>query len=473
MANGVSTNYMLALCKTVYEDGVANDKYQASQFLSDMVKEGAEFGKEIKYAAQYGDGGNYGVEYDLISNNPTTGVQNLEWTMTPGRLTGMFFINQPDLLMTDTDKKAYMDALANNMSGCYSGLSRTLATFLYGGKAGVIDKIKTQFTISTLTNQYIPLTSAGALKLDVGSRIVFATAGADNTAIPTSPLAASGAYATVKKWDDSGVYVDFEAGFSGVTIYVGDYIELYTARRGNNFNGIEGLPDIIPSIGDRDANDTNWTTYIAQDFRGVDRSQAVSKLAGQFVKADSTATTPNSDALVKLLKQVKRAGRRSEDIRIVINDESFENMLAELKGNMWQSVNADKGGKVAATAGLNNIGVAFEESFTNKLYTDAYCTEGLAYAYDKEDFRFRDVGHVASKVLDPVSNGAEGVYDIEGVGKQGFGDTLQSGVNYQKLFEVVPNGKDGSGNLWEISAKIYGNFQSKYTARNGVAVLTA
>ena len=184
MANNLSTNYMLALCKTVYEEGVANDKYQASQFLSDMSKEGADFGKEIKYAAQYGDGGNFGVEYDLISNNPTTGVQNLEWTMTPGRIAGLFFINQPDMLMTDTDKKAYMDALANNMSGCYSGLSRTLATFLYGGKAGVIDQIQADITVSALTNVKIPVTSAGALKMDKGTRIVFASAGAANTATP-------------------------------------------------------------------------------------------------------------------------------------------------------------------------------------------------------------------------------------------------------------------------------------------------
>lgn len=469
MATNVSNNYMLALCKTVYEDGVANDKYQASQFLSDMIKEGAEFGKEIKYAAQYGDGGNFGVEYDLLSNDIVTGVQNLEWTMEPGRIMGLFTINQPDMLMTDTDKKAYMDALANNMSGCYSGMSRTLATFLYGGKAGVIDQLQADMTISTLTNQYIALTTAGALKLDVGSRIVFATAGSAGAAVPTSSLAASGAYATVTSWDDTGVYVTFDSAFSGVTLYAGDYIELYTARRGTTYNGIEGLPDIIPSLNGRSGSD--WESYIATEFRGVDRSLAVSKLAGQYVAADSTASTPNTDALVKLLKKVKRAGRRSEDIRMVINDESFESLMSELKGNTWQSSNAANGGKVAATAGMNNIGVAFEEAFTNKLYTDAYCTEGKVYAYDKADFRFRDVGHVASKVLDPVSNGAEGVYEIEAVGKQGIGDPAVAQVNYQKLFEIVPNGKDGSGNLWEISAKIFGNFQSKYTARNGVADL--
>ena len=471
MASNVSNNYMLALCKTVYEDGVANDKYQSSQFLNDMVKEGLDLGKELKYAAQYGDGGNYGVEYDLISNNPTSGVRNLEWTAEAGRINGLFFITQPDILFTDSDKKAYMDALANNMSGCYSGMSRTLATFLYGGKAGVIDKIQADITLTTLTDVYIPVTSAGALKMDVGTRIVIATAGAADSAIPTSPLAASGAYGTVTKWDDEGVYVTFEAGFSGLTLYKGDYIELYTARRGNAYNGIEGLPDIIPYIGHRDDSDTNWTNYIATDFRGVDRSQAVSKLAGQYVRADSTATTPNSDALAKLLMKVKRAGRRSEDIRLVINDNTFSKLADELKGNTWQSSNATAAGKIAATVGINNIGVAFEEAFTNKLYTDPYCTEDLAYAYDKSDFRFRDVGYVASKVLNPVGNGAEGAYDIEAVGKQGVSDELPSLGNYQKLFQITQNGKDGAGNLWEVSARIFGLFQSKYTSRNGVAEL--
>ena len=477
MANNISDTYMKTLLKTVYESGVANDKYQSSQFLADMLKEGADFGKEIKYAAQYGDGGNFGSEYDLISSNKTTGAQNLEWTMDCGRLVGLFDVSQPEILMSDTETKAYMDILANKMSGCFSGMSRTLATYLYGGEAGVIDQIQSNITISSLTGVTIPVTSAGALKMDVGTRIVFATAGAANTAVPKSPLAASGAYATVTGWDDESVTVTFESAFTGVTLYAGDYIELYTARRGNAYNGIQGLPDIIPSVADRTGDawfKGDGTGYIEQDFRGVDRSIAVSKLAGQFVKADSTNTVdPNSEALVKLLKKGKRAGGRSEEIKIVINDNSFENLAKELKGNVWQSTNAANAERQAATAGKNSIGVAFEEAFTNKLYTDAYCPEKTAYMYRKNDFRFKDVGNVSSRVLNPVANDSEGKYEIKAVGNQGFNGTVSSQLNVDKLFNVVPNGSNGAGPLFEISAFIYGNFLSRETAGNGVAKLTA
>ena len=90
MANIVSNNYVKALLKTVYLSGVANNKYQNSPVLSAIKKEDWGSGKEIKYAAQYGNGGNFGSVYNTLVNNPTSGVKNLEWTAKQGYATGFF-----------------------------------------------------------------------------------------------------------------------------------------------------------------------------------------------------------------------------------------------------------------------------------------------------------------------------------------------------------------------------------------------
>ena len=49
--NLVSNAYMQSLLKTVYLNGVYNNKYQNSPVLSEIGKESWDGGKEIKYAA--------------------------------------------------------------------------------------------------------------------------------------------------------------------------------------------------------------------------------------------------------------------------------------------------------------------------------------------------------------------------------------------------------------------------------------
>lgn len=466
----ISKPFLSSLLKIVYdESGVANDKFQCSQFLNEVQKENFPIGEEYRYAACVGDGGNFGSSYELMSNNPTDGARYLQWAMKQGHISGLFYASMIGELLTDEAKKAYMDELAANMSSCYAGTSRTLATYAFGGRAGAIDKIQEEITVSTLSGVKIKLTSAGLMKLDQGSRIVFATEGATDKATAESPLLANGAYATVTKLLDDGVEVTFQSAFTGLTIYKGDYIELYTARRGNKFLGIEGFADIIPSVGNREGDE--WEAYITKDFRGVDRSQAVTRLAGQFVKAESTGDHRYSDALVSLLKKGKKAGNRSSDIKIVINDDKFDEVSKELRNNVWQSVNGTAG-KIGSTVGQNEIGVAFEQAFTNKLYVDPYCWYDKAYMYRPYDFKFADLGNVASKVINPTSNDSEGKYDVKAVGRQGFGSTISAELNRDKLFTVIPNGaKDDNGPMFEITAHIFGNFKSKETVANGVAVL--
>lgn len=159
----VTNENMKNLLKVCYLSGVANAKKQGSTVLGKIKKDSFE-GKEMKYAAQYANGGNFGVNYGAIVGAMDEGVRNVEWTMEPGHLTGVFSINQPEVLSSATDRAAYMKAIANKMSGCFDGLAKTLATFMYSGKDGVIGKVV------SASGQTITVDRSTALKMDLGTK---------------------------------------------------------------------------------------------------------------------------------------------------------------------------------------------------------------------------------------------------------------------------------------------------------------
>ncbi|MEE1282441.1 MAG: hypothetical protein UHK60_09360, partial [Acutalibacteraceae bacterium] len=418
-----------------------------------------------------GNGGNFGSVYNLVANNPTSGAKNLEWEMTQGYAFGLFDIDQPEILTSESDTGAYMSILANKMSSCFDGLSKTMAMYLYGGKFGVIDQVKDKGSgITIAASNTFELTSAGALKMDVGTRFVIATASTADKAVPGSDLLGSNSTPvifTVTAIDDK--YVTASASVTGGKVYNGDYIELYSARSGSEARGFEGLADLIPTIADRVKTDTRWTSYIKTAFRGVDRSVNADRLAGQFVKAEATGDTRLTDTLVTLLKKTKRAGGLNN--MIIINDETWEQVGKELglAANMRQLSNVGSN-KNKATFGVSELATAFGDAFIDRTVIDPYCTEGTAYSIEKDDLAFYDLGNV-SKVLSPVSNGQMGKYDIKNVGEQGIGTEPTAKLNMDKLFTITPGAAGEYGPAFTISANVYGNFMLRKTASAGVAVL--
>ena len=463
----VNNANIMNLLKTVYLSGVTNNKYQNSPILHKIKKEAWGSGKEIKYSAQYGNGGNFSSDYALLSTasnqGSVGGVRNLEWTVTQGYAVGLFDINQPEILTTAEERGAYMKALANKMAGCFDGMSKTLAMYLYGGKYGVIDQLQADVSIVAGTNT-IPITSAGSLKMDIGTRFVIASAGASDKALPKSNLL--NAVMTVTAIDDTSVTFTSTAA---VSAFKGDYIELYGARNGTSVQGIEGLAEIIPAYGDRGASDTRWTDYINDPFRGNDRSVAVSRLAGQFQKAATTGDTRRTDALVSLLKKTKRAGGLNNIV--IINDETWDAVGEELgiQRNLWQATNSGDT-KNKFTAGYSELATAFGDAFIGRTIIDPYCTEGLAYMLDTDDLTFYDLGNVG-KVVDNVANDQLGKPTIEGTGDQGISDQPSVKINMDKLFTVTEGAKGSFGPALEIAAHVYGNYVLRKTASAGVANL--
>lgn len=470
--NLISNAYLNTLLKTVYDSGVYNAKYQNSPVLSAIAKETWEGGDTFNYAVQYSNGGNFGSDYAALVNAPTSGAKNLQWAMKQGYLTGFFTINQPEILMSRSDRGSFMKFLDNEMAATFDGLSKMLATYLYGGQWGVVYKFKTGEgqTLSGTTHKF-PITSDGAIKLDIGSRFVIATAGVADSAVPSSNLLSSGVVFTVTKIGKDYIEATTAAAETG-TVYDGDYIELYTARSGSTPIGPDGLSDLIPDVDGRDETPGSvWNTYIGTSFRGVDRSVAPERLAGQFanVADNSGSSTPITDTLVDLLEATKRAGGLNNII--VVGDTTFNKIGKELnvQRNLWQSINTGSE-KNSFTAGYSNLATSFGEAFISRTVIDPFCPDTEAYMFEKDDLRFMDLGNV-SKVINTVANDQLGKADIEAVGDQGIGDTPNLKLNWDKLFNIEQGVPGTFGPAVRISANIYGNFRLRKTASMGVAKL--
>lgn len=481
MSQIVNDTYMQNLLKTVYEEGVVNNKAQSSPVIQEIKKENWVGGKEFAYSAQYLNGGNVGSNLaQLVSEDDNYNYavpRNAEWKMTYGAIESYFDVDSPDILASSDDKGAYMSILANKMGASFDLIGKNTALYLYGGKYGVIEQLSAAITIpnagSTAT---VEVSSAAGLKLQPGIRFQIASAGADSSAVPSSALLTP--ILTVVAIDDSGdkavvTYTSNVSDGTSFTTYVGDFIELFGAREANSAGatayGFEGLYDILPSIGDRTG--TAWETYIATPFRNVDRSAYVTGLAGQFVKADSTGDTRKTDALVKLLKKTQRYGGLNDVI--IINDDTLNDIYKELdsKAYLRQVADGATAGRKSATVGYNQFSTAFGDSFIDRVIRDPYAMNDTAYMLDKDDLTFKTVSN-AGKVFDAVGNGQLGKYDVKSFGDQGIGENVNAGINYDKLFTIVSGNTPGTFDYsTRVVSKIYGNFLLKKTGASGVASL--
>lgn len=490
--NPVTNTYMYQLLKRVYKPGVTNNKVQGSPTLSKIKRAAWEGGESLQYATQYGNGGDVGASFGTIVSKPSSiGAQNAQWSMNQGHLAAYFNISQPEILTSDSETGAYMKILDNKMSATFDRLAKVLAIYLFGGKYGVVDSLKEGYTVgdTTLDSSTTSATISGsevtfsnlpqatALKLQRGIRFQIASAGSANAAVPSSDLIGNGAYFEVTSKTKDSVTAKV-LGVSGtLTVYVGDFIELFGARSGNGFTsdakavGPEGLPDLIPSIGDRNASDARWTKTFNKDnpFRGVDRSVAEEELAGQFVLGEATGKMKDMNAITELLSLVKGfGGGQASKTEVVVNNVKWGDIGKELGINVaqWQAINSGNV-KNRYTNGISELSAAFGDAFTD-VTMDLYCPYDTAYMYDSDDLTFYDVGNVGA-ILDPVSNDQMGKYEINAVGNQGIGDNPSTQLNIKKLFSIADAAaNDDYSEQMRITAHIYGNFMLERTSSSGV-----
>lgn len=488
--NPVTDTYMYQLLKRVYKPGVTNNKVQGSPTLSKIKRAAWEGGESLQYATQYGNGGDVGASFSaIVGTKSSIGAQNAQWSMNQGHLAAYFNISQPEILTSDSETGAYMKVLDNKMSATFDRLAKVLAIYLFGGKYGVVDSLKEGYTVgdTTLDSSTTSATISGskvtfsnlpqatALKLQRGMRFQIASAGSANAAVPSNDLIGNGAYFEVESKTKDSVTASVLGASGTLTVYVGDFIELFGARSKGGHSkdatavGPEGLPDLIPSIGDRNASDTRWTETIKDPFRGISRKDAEEELAGQFVLGEATGKMKDMNAITELLSLVKGfGGGQASKTEVVVNNVKWGDIGKELGINaaQWQAINSGNV-KNRYTNGISELSAAFGDAFTD-VTMDLYCPYDTAYMYDSDDLTFYDVGNVGA-VLDSVSNDQMGKYEINAVGNQGIGDNPSTQLNIKKLFSIADSATNNDySEEMRITAHIYGNFMLERTSSSGV-----
>lgn len=479
----ISNQYIEALCHRTYQRGVANDKPQVSQLLSKIGTEKFT-GKEMAYATQWDDGGNFGgINHEFVINNINAndaGVKNQEWVMKYGYANGGFQVSQEELQVCKGDVNAYMDVIQNVMAGSLSGLDRTVSTYLSGDRFGTLFQIAagdgdtTTHAITFATGTAVTLTIPKdvRVKIGIGSRLVFASSGTYGTAERNSPLAGSSVDAFVYVTGISGnkITVKPVAALNGVSVYEGDYVQLHGNRLVYNGTGtgFEGLRDILVSGPDRTALIAG--TYWDATFRGVDRSPAPEAFAGQYVDGTSaTGNTPITDTVMKLYEATTVFGMGLDNV-LIMNPEVMTkiNKEALAVNEIRKSVD---GKKRVASFGLSDFSVALGDMQSGDVIRDVSFPVDKVYSLNaKSDLKLYEVNNVGS-VLKAVQNDEIGKTDIDSVSTMGINGNNPAQLNLDQLFTVYgpyPT-NDGSGAVTKVGMNLRGNFKLERISASGVA----
>lgn len=457
MALGVSSSAdILAALKYYYGDQfVANLLFRNSPVLK-KIKKVKIGGKAYPLPMMYSRGGAVSGDYTVVSTLATQNYGAKEMLVLPGKIFASFVIDPLEYLSSQTTTGAWMSILALKTFASLEATRKMLAVCLYGrgyGELGTVTAIDAGKTL-------IDVAPSTAMGVDVGSNILF------TSALGVAPR--SGTASVVASIDDSPtagltritVASATVAGVvAGDTIYISGGVD---ASYGPNMP--VGLGGWIPSIANRSG--ATWTTYIGQDFFGVNRSAYPTRLAGSFVKRDSGNSEKYSAALGRLIKAVRRNGGIPD--MIVVNDDDYQTIIEEIQAqrNFWQAINTGGAKENKVTQGLSQIQFAFSTNFLEYVYDDPYTPKGTAYILESD-----------SVMLLGLSN-SNPIVDDKGPqnNEPGAPKTTSAGevtTNYQFLVDdyyTTKPASTSSGTGVQVDFNFFGSFAVSAPGHNGVCV---
>ena len=225
----------------------------------------------------YSRGGAVDGDFSKIDDVISSRAKNTAAKVTYGQCFSGFPISPKEFNASDTDEGSFVALVKEFFFASNEALRKTCGAATFGTGFGEVAKVETVdagrlvFTIQTW----------GAMGLDIGSSVVFATGPYPNGALRSATqVEVSG----IQDNGDGTVTVTVSTQYpAGVA--PGDWVCIYGFRSGSSpllFVGLEGW---LPTVGNRDGSE--WTSYISTSFFGVDRSIYPSRLAGEFVIRDS------------------------------------------------------------------------------------------------------------------------------------------------------------------------------------------
>lgn len=402
MAQGVTTDAsVLAILKEYYGvQQIESLVFRNSPVLGKIKKERVG-GKYVPLPmAAYGSGA-VSADYTQVINQAANSYLGISMEVTPGQLFSAFVIDPKEWLASQMDKMAFKSVFAIRAFLALDDLRKVLASALYRRGYLELGQVLTG-GVDTSTYLYVDVDPSTAMAISPGTQILFAATNPNGTLRSANAVVVD----TITTIQSSGnVRITFTSAFVS-TVAATDWLIIKGGRDGSaNPNAPIGLGDWLPVVANRSG--ATWTTYITTSFFGVDRSVAPERLAGQYVRRNTAANETYTDALIRLIKQVRRGGGVPD--MIVCNDEDFQTILNEALKNRtfyqaWDSVSSARGNKV--TQGLSSFNMSFSTSWISMVYDDPYCPKGVAYVLDSESIRLFTITN-ASEILKELPLGNE------------------------------------------------------------------
>jgi hypothetical protein len=318
---GFSSADAVAVLKESYAEKDVQNLIERNSPTLARIKKVPGYGKYYVIPMLYSRGGAVTGDFTDMTSLVSSTARNKAMQVTYGQAFTGFAISPKEHLASETEPGAFVQLIREYYFASVEALRKTIGGAIFGMGYGEVAPL---LAVDAVSQLYVTMSAHGAMMLDVGSIVEFATG-------PTPEGAyRAGGPVTVSKIEDLGndtVKVTFSSAY-GATVAVGDWAEISGFRDGSGnpllFVGLRGWR---PTIGNRTG--ATWLAYIATSFFGVDRSVYPSRLAGQFVLRNAGASGKYSEALVRGVRLARRAG--SVPDMIVLNDVDFGTVINEIK----------------------------------------------------------------------------------------------------------------------------------------------
>jgi hypothetical protein len=376
MAAFTDANVLAVLKECYMEKDVHNTLFRNSPTLAKIGKFRAS-GKYYVVPMLYSRGGGVTGDFSGINSLVASRAKNTAAKVDYGQAFSGFAISPKEVNASDMDQGSFVSLVKEFFFASNEALRKTVGAAIFGsgfGEVAIVTAVDAGRLIFTIK-------AWGAMGLDIGSSVVFATGTQPNGALRS---ATPNEVSAINDNGDGTVTVTVSAQYPA-TVAANDWVCISGFRSGSSPLCFTGLRGWLPTVANRTG--ATWTSYIGTAFFGVDRSAYPSRLAGEFILRD-TVSNPNekrSDAIIRGIRAVRRNGGKPD--MIVVNDYDYAEIIKEIDAykQYFQSINGPaKGDKVELVRGVSSMMYAFSSTWVEYVVDDPYCPEGYAYVLESE-----------------------------------------------------------------------------------------
>ena len=430
-------NY-LAILKDYYRPGLESLLLRDDPMLNKIQKIRYS-GEKYVFAALAGHGGAVAADFEVSKANSTKTAKNVKFSVGPGQIFSSYTVNSKEVQGTVNERGAFVQVAVDKMAAATDGFRKMMAACFYGNGYGQIGTVASGVTFTPNTAATLTLTSDQVMKLDVDQKLVVLTA--LNATTPSVTL-------VVTNIDEVGnsVTVMPDGLAAAYTTAATEYL-CFAGSTDPSGNPIlpSGIFDWLPIKNARSG--ATWTAFIGNTFNGVNRSSKPDTLAGSFFY-NSSNTTYKAD-IYGLVKKVRR--HCSKAPLVVVNDNDYEAIMAELDTSNRLLTATDTKSKRSTSIGYSGMSASFSTNFIEDIVDTPFMPQGAFLVCDPQSW-----------AMVTLTNAEKAKSDVAG--------NEPGGATVEQLADGAKDAKDGP---WGICIDDYLSIQSGASTWEGPAAIVA